>query len=72
MRGVRRVSWHFQGRSRPRRAYLTGPTQPARMMRILGRMAQKFHTTIIAVTHDDKIIPTFKRIYRIRDGKTYE
>ena len=24
------------------------------------------------VTHDEKIIPTFKRIYHIRDGKTYE
>jgi len=42
------------------------------VMRILGLMAQKFHTAIIVVTHDDKIIPTFKRIYRIRDGKTYE
>ena len=42
------------------------------VMRILGQMALKFHTAIIVVTHDDKIIPTFKRIYRIRDGKTYE
>ena len=42
------------------------------VMRILGLMAQKFHTAIIVVTHDDKIIPTFRRIYRIRDGKTYE
>ena len=29
-------------------------------------------TAIIVVTHDEKIIPTFKRIYHIRDGKTYE
>ena len=25
-----------------------------------------------AGVHDEKIIPTFKRIYRIRDGRTYE
>ena len=42
------------------------------VMRILGRMAQQFQTAIIVVTHDDKIIPTFRRIYRIRDGRTYE
>jgi putative ABC transport system ATP-binding protein len=24
------------------------------------------------VTHDEKIIPTFKRIYQIRDGETVE
>ena len=42
------------------------------VMRILGAMAVKFQTAIIVVTHDDKIIPTFKRIYRIRDGVTYE
>jgi putative ABC transport system ATP-binding protein len=29
-------------------------------------------TAIIVVTHDEKIIPTFKRIYHIRDGKTHE
>ena len=28
--------------------------------------------TIIVVTHDEKIIPTFKRIYQIRDGRTHE
>ncbi len=27
---------------------------------------------IIVVTHDEKIIPTFKRIYHIRDGATHE
>jgi putative ABC transport system ATP-binding protein len=31
-------------------------------------MAQQYHTAIIVVTHDEKIIPTFKRIYHIRDG----
>ena len=35
-------------------------------------MAEKFQTAIIVVTHDDKIIPTFKRLYHIRDGVTYE
>lgn len=40
--------------------------------RILNDMAQQFRTAIIVVTHDEKIIPTFKRIYHIRDGKTYE
>jgi ABC-type lipoprotein export system ATPase subunit len=28
----------------------------------------QFETAIIVVTHDEKIIPTFKRIYHIRDG----
>ncbi len=42
------------------------------VIRILERMAQRFRTSIIVVTHDEKIIPTFKRIYRIRDGRTYE
>ena len=40
--------------------------------RILNEMAQQFATAIIVVTHDEKIIPTFKRIYHIRDGRTYE
>jgi len=35
-------------------------------------MAQRFETAIIVVTHDEKIIPTFKRIYHIRDGATQE
>lgn len=42
------------------------------VMRILNDMAAKFGTAIIVVTHDEKIIPTFKRIYRIRDGVTHE
>ena len=42
------------------------------VMRILDQMAQRFQTAIIVVTHDEKIIPTFKRTYRIRDGRTYE
>jgi putative ABC transport system ATP-binding protein len=41
-------------------------------MRILNQMAKQSQTAIIVVTHDEKIIPTFKRIYQIRDGKTIE
>ncbi|MBE0501692.1 MAG: ABC transporter ATP-binding protein [Desulfuromonadales bacterium] len=42
------------------------------VIRILNQMARKFDTAIIVVTHDEKIMPTFKRIYHIRDGVTYE
>ena len=42
------------------------------VMRILNNMAQQAQTAIIVVTHDEKIIPTFKRIYNIRDGQTVE
>lgn len=42
------------------------------VIRILNDMAKKFETAIIVVTHDEKIIPTFKRIYHIRDGVTFE
>ena len=42
------------------------------VIRILNDMARKFETAIIVVTHDEKIIPTFRRIYHIRDGITYE
>ncbi|HWS74962.1 MAG TPA: ABC transporter ATP-binding protein [Quisquiliibacterium sp.] len=42
------------------------------VMRILNRMAQQYRTAIIVVTHDEKIIPTFRRIYHIRDGRTEE
>ena len=42
------------------------------VMRILDRMATQYQTAIIVVTHDEKIIPTFKRIYNIRDGRTVE
>ncbi|GAB2502699.1 ABC transporter ATP-binding protein [Arenimonas alkanexedens] len=42
------------------------------VMRILNDMAKKFETAIIVVTHDEKIIPTFRRIYHIRDGVTHE
>ena len=42
------------------------------VMRILNQMAQQAQTAIIVVTHDEKIIPIFKRIYHIRDGQTVE
>jgi putative ABC transport system ATP-binding protein len=42
------------------------------VMRILNQMALQHHTAIIVVTHDEKIIPTFKRLYHIRDGQTFE
>ncbi|MBK9655217.1 MAG: ABC transporter ATP-binding protein [Rhodanobacteraceae bacterium] len=42
------------------------------VMRILNDMARQYQTAIIVVTHDEKIIPTFKRIYHIRDGVTVE
>ena len=38
----------------------------------LNDMARKFETAIIVIPHDEKIIPTFKQIYHIRDGVTYE
>ena len=41
-------------------------------MHILNQMASQYQTAIIVVTHDEKIIPTFKRIYHIRDGRTFE
>jgi putative ABC transport system ATP-binding protein len=42
------------------------------VMRILNQLASEYQTAIIVVTHDDKIIPTFRRIYNIRDGRTIE
>jgi putative ABC transport system ATP-binding protein len=42
------------------------------VIRILNEMARRFETAIIVVTHDEKIIPTFRRIYHIRDGVTHE
>jgi len=53
----------------------TAPLDSERAMvviRILNDMAATFETAIIVVTHDEKIIPTFKRIYHIRDGVTHE
>ncbi len=42
------------------------------VIRILNQMARQYETAVIVVTHDEKIVPTFKRIYHIRDGRTHE
>ena len=42
------------------------------VIRMLNQMAVQYQAAVIVVTHDEKIIPTFKRIYRIRDGRTVE
>ena len=42
------------------------------VIRILNTMASQLQTAVIVVTHDEKIIPTFRRIYHIRDGVTHE
>jgi putative ABC transport system ATP-binding protein len=42
------------------------------VVRILNQMAQQYQAAVIVVTHDEKIIPTFQRIYQIRDGRTTE
>ncbi len=42
------------------------------VIRLLNQMANQYETAIIVVTHDEKIIPTFRRIYHIRDGYTHE
>jgi putative ABC transport system ATP-binding protein len=53
----------------------TAPLDSERALAVIGilnQMARQYETAIIVVTHDEKIIPTFKRIYYIRDGKTIE
>ena len=53
----------------------TAPLDSERAMaviRILNQMARQYETAIIVVTHDEKIIPTFTRMYHIRDGRTVE
>ena len=47
-------------------------TRALAVVRILNQMAKQAQTAIIVVTHDEKIIPTFKRLYHIRDGQTLE
>ena len=42
------------------------------VMRILNPLAMQYQTAIIVVTHDEKIIPTFKRLYNTRDGQIIE
>jgi len=42
------------------------------VVRILHQMALQYDTAVIVVTHDEKIIPSFERLYHIRDGRTHE
>lgn len=42
------------------------------VVRILNDLAREYRTAIILVTHGEKIMPTFKGIYHIRDGRTHE
>ena len=42
------------------------------VMKLLVRLAEQFNTAIMVVTHDDIIIPRFKRLYRLRDGIAHE
>ena len=53
----------------------TAPLDGARalsVIRILEDMARRYETAVVVVTHDEKIIPTFRRVYHIRDGRTHE
>ena len=42
------------------------------VMRLLERMAVQYRAAIIVVTHDEKIIPSLRRLYQIRDGRAHE
>lgn len=42
------------------------------VINLLNDLAKLYGTAIIVVTHDEVVIPTFKRIYRIRDGLVNE
>ncbi|SDE12661.1 ABC transporter ATP-binding protein [Sporomusa acidovorans] len=42
------------------------------VMKLLTKLAEQYQTAIIVVTHDDIIIPRFKRLYRLRDGIAHE
>lgn len=53
----------------------TAPLDSVRALAVVGLLntvARQFETAIIVVTHDEKIIPTFPRLYNIRDGITVE
>ncbi len=53
----------------------TAPLDSARALAVIGLlhdMARRYETAVIVVTHDEKIIPTFRRLYQIRDGCTSE
>ena len=53
----------------------TAPLDSQRSLQVvelLNQLASQYGTAIIVVTHDEVIIPTFKRIYRIREGLVFE
>lgn len=53
----------------------TAPLDSERALTVIGilsTMAKQYETAVIVVTHDEKIIPTFRRVYHIRDGYAYE
>ena len=37
-------------------------------MDLLERLPGQIGTSVIVVTHDEKIMPRFRRIYEVRDG----
>lgn len=42
------------------------------VMQLLTEMAEKSSTAVIVVTHDENIIPLFRRIFLLRDGILHE
>ena len=42
------------------------------VMDLLERLALQIGTSVIVVTHDDKIMPRLGRIYEVRDGRVGE
>ena len=53
----------------------TAPLDSARGLAVMGllhQLASQYQAAIIVVTHDEKIIPTFRRLYHIRDGRAEE
>jgi putative ABC transport system ATP-binding protein len=53
----------------------TAPLDGARALAVVGilnDMARRYETAVVVVTHDEKIIPTFRRVYQMRDGETVE
>jgi len=42
------------------------------VMKLLHDMAERSGTAVIVVTHDENIIPVFKRLYRLHDGILHE
>jgi putative ABC transport system ATP-binding protein len=43
-------------------------TRAMAVMDLLERLAAQIGTSVIVVTHDEKILHRFRRIYEVRDG----